>query len=260
MALKGRVEDYGLADLFQLLLASRKAGVLLLENDLDEIRVYVRDGWVLDVENELRPTDAALASRLRRAGYLGEAAFGQVLKKRAETGLRMGDIVTELGYAPPDVVRQHATLLAQDALYEPFTWPSGTYAFEEGSVSDRNGWAEPVSLDTLLLNGIGLASDWPQIQKRIPSPLWVVARRWELPPERDPFEVPTFSDVTGMAPHAEDEELGPGEREIHDMCDPGMEVQALLELGPMARFETLRALSILIGKGYLRLSPPIPRD
>jgi hypothetical protein len=253
MALKGDVQDFGLADLLQLISKTTKSGLLVLESPSEEITVRLREGWVVDVETD-RPSDAKLGTRLQRAGMLTHAELGLALKKRVESGAPLAEILVDLGYATEETIRQFVTLLATDLLFEVFIWKSGTYAFEEGPPEDGSAWLEPINVEYLLMQGIVLIDEWPSIQQRIPSPGWIVLDRSDLPPfvETDDLIFPT-DEVTE---HDKPPQLGDNERLIHELAVPGAEVQTIIDRAPFNRFETCRCLSILLGQDLLALTRP----
>jgi hypothetical protein len=248
--LRGNLQDFGLADILQLIVKGQKSGVFVVRSPSDEVHVTFNEGWVFDVTADSRPNDSKLGSRLVRAGLLSHAALGQTLKRRAETGVPLARLIVEGGHASEEVVMAHATLIASDTLFEIFTWRAGTYEFHDG-VMPRPATIEPLAGEQLLMQGIVLTDEWPNIEARVPSPLCFVERRWALPPEQTLDDAPLFASAAPGEP-----EIGPEEREIHGLCVPGTEVQAVIDRASVHRYEVLRCLSVLVGAHYVRLAEP----
>ena len=251
MALRGSLQDLGLADILQLIFKTKKIGRLRLSNDFDEVWADIHAGWIIDADTDGRPSDAKLGSRLVRAGVLTNAELGVALKRRAETGAPIADILTKARYTTPEVITRYATLQATDTVYEAFTWSEGQYHFEERPLGEPPPWIEPINGEQVLLHGIMIANEWPTIAERVPSGDWLVAYRRALPPETEMTADALFSDDI----HDPDE-LGPNERTVHDLAQPRVHVQMIIDRSPFHRLETCRCLSKLVGGGYLRLQSP----
>ncbi len=252
MALRGSLQDMGLADILQLIFKTKKIGRLRLSNDFDEVWADIHAAWIINADTDGRPSDAKLGSRLVRAGVLTNAELGVALKKRAETGAPIAEILISSGFATSETITQYATLQATDTVYEVFTWSAGQYHFEERPVVEPPPWIEPINGEQLLMHGIVLAAEWPVISKRVPSGDWVVGYRRTLPPEEELTADALFSGDMEPA----DDDIGPNERVVHELAQPRVNVQAIIDRSPFHRLETCLCLSKLVGAGFLRLNSP----
>lgn len=253
--MRGSVEDFGLADILQLIAKARKSGVVTVANDEDEVSVTIKDGFIFDAQKTDRPSDAQLASRLVRAGLLTRSQLGQALKRRADTEEPMASILIELGFAMRETIELHASLQVHDILIGLFTWTSGTYDFSERPIEPKPGWFDPIDAEHLLMRGIRIADEWPLVCARIPSFSFQVEQRAALPPEPEVDEEALFQDFSAGDTNLN--EIGPNERMIHELCLPGTDVQTIVDRASIDRYETCRCLSALIGEGLLRLQDPM---
>lgn len=257
MALQGQIQDFGLADVLQISWHSGKSGWLHLENDVDEIIATIQDGWVMNVDAE-PPRDSLLGRRLARNNQLSHAQLGAALRQRNQTQQSLAKILHEFGMVPLEIIRQHATVIALDAIFEVFTWPRGTYKFVEGPVNPEGSWMEPIHIERLLTNGIWLVDEWPLLRDRVPSLEFKVVQRAELPAE---VQEPSFDDAMFLG-EAASPAVDENERVVHSLCG-GQAVDALLDLSPFDRFETLKCVVKLQEQGFLgydnpSLPPPLP--
>lgn len=250
--MKGRIEDFGLADVLQLVLTSGKSGTLRLDNGEDEVEVALEGGWIVSADTPFRPNGAQLAPRMVRAGLLNRSQMGSALKHRAETGEPMAEILVKLGYADADTIRHYLNLQMTDTLLDAFTWSSGTYEFEEGTVEPLSDLIQPISVEQLLMQGFRIADEWPLVCARIPNFGFRIEGRYALPPEK----MPQLDDLFGEVEMDTGDEIGPNERVIHSLCLPGTNIQTIIDRAPLDRYETCRCLSTLIGEGLLTLEPP----
>ena len=132
--MKGRIQDFGLADVLQLILSSGKTGVLHLDNGDDEVEVGIAEGWIVSADTPFRPSGSQIASRLVRAGLMNQSQMGNALKRRAETGEEMPKILLKMGYAEADTLRLYLNLQLAETLLDLFTWKTGTYEFTPGKI------------------------------------------------------------------------------------------------------------------------------
>ena len=251
MALRGHIQDFGLADLLQLVVQAGKSGVATLSDGVDEVRVAIRDGAVVGVECD-RPIGSELASRLSAVGMMSGKELGTILKRLAESGRHVCEILVNDGFAPLEGVKQYATLQAIDILFEVFTWPSGDYAFEEKAVPLAPPWLDPIGTEYLLMHCVALLDEWPNVNTRIKSHSLRVRRTGKQPPRGelvDDLNLDNSEDVT--VPSGA---LDMRHRAVLELCQPGVTVRSVLDRAPFTRFETLCALCALVDDEYIRLT------
>ncbi len=252
--MKGRIQDFGLADVLQLILSSGKTGTLRLDNGEDEVEIGVENGWVVSADTPFRPSGSQIASRLVRAGLMTHSQMGNALKRRAETGEDMPTILMNLGYADSDTVGRYLNMQMVETLLELFTWKKGTYEFTPGAIDPPHPLLEPAGIEHLLMHGFRIADEWPLVCARIPNFAYRIDERHSLPAERA-YE---SDDLFGLETKpALSEDIGPNERAIHALCLPGIDVQTIIDRAPLDRFETCRCLSTLIGAGFVAIEPPL---
>jgi len=253
VALKGKIEDFGLTDVLQLIVRRAKSGMITLSNAADEVNAAIENGSIVAVENTGRPTESSeLASRLARAGVITSAQLGTVLKRRAETGEQMAVVLIAERCATPVTLRPFTTAQALDTLFEVFEWTQGTYGFEEQSLDAVPRTIDPISMEFLLINGIRANEEWPKIKSLIPSKSLTITRVRPLPEPEQTAHANLIEDLQlESAPNAEVE---PDERMVYELCLPGIAVRTVIDRAPLSRFQSMSAIASLIQRGYVRLS------
>lgn len=251
MPLRGTVNDFGLADVLQLVARGGRSGRLRMEQGADVVEVDLAAGTVVDARTE-RASDGALGSRLVQAGLLSDEILGRALAERAQSGRSIAAILTSSGTLSEDDVRHHATLLRWDLLMTPFVWTEGHYHFEDIEITLAESWAEPIPVDMVLMKGLRLIEEWPAARATIPSRSWTIARRLPLPPPAEPEDI--FGALGNDAPL--EAEIGEEARVIHDLAAPGVRVSRIVGRSPFDRFETTLTLASLAKQGYVVVTPP----
>jgi hypothetical protein len=261
MALKGTIKDFGIADIFQLIGQQVKTGVLVLNNDVDEVRVYFRDGTVIRAENASRPEQMLLGTFMVRAEVISQAQLDTALKEQRRTLKRIGPILVELNFADERTITEFATLQMTETIHALFEWKQGTYQFETTDVETSPEGVQPIRSETIVMNGIRMADEWPSIRERIPAYAWTVERMRPLPPRRDKtqprsdeFDLSDFDEFS--AGQSDFDQIGPYERRVFDLIASGRTVQSLIDMSRLGEFETCRSISVLMGEGYVRVIKP----
>lgn len=250
MALKGRIEDFGLTDVLQLIVRRAKSGVITLSNDADEVTAAIENGAIVSVDTE-RPMESELASRLARAGMINAAQLGAVLRRRAETGEQMANILIAERCATPAIVRPFVTAHALDTLFEVFSWPKGQYAFEEQSLDATPRAMDPIPMEFLLINGMRALEETEGLNRIIPSKSLSISRTKPLPVDEG-TRADLIEDLHFEA--ANSGQIEPNERLVYELCLPGIAVRTVMDRAPLSRFHSMAALASLIQRGYVRLS------
>lgn len=254
VALKGTIRDFGVADIFQLIGQQAKTGVLVLSNDVDEVRVYFREGAVTRAENVTRPEDMLFGSLMVRAAIVTPEQLDRALEAQQRTLKRLGAVLIELGYATPADVREFATLQTTETIYKLFDWNTGTYEFESTQVDLSPEGVPPIGAETIVMNGVRMMDEWPAIRERLPSYQWVIVRLQELLPAASQTSDIDFSSFAEGAGDPSD--IGPNERSVFALSDSRKTIQQVIDESRLGEFEACRAITTLVSSGFVRLVQP----
>jgi hypothetical protein len=267
MPLTGTIRDFGIADIFQLIGQQAKTGVLILKNDLDEVRVYFKDGAVVNAESATRPGQMLLGSLLQRAEVISQEQLDKALVEQRRTLKMLGLVLLEMGYIPKEALAEFATLQMTETIYGLFQWKTGTYEFETEAVEPGPEGVESIRAENIVMNGIRMVDEWPSIREKLPSYSWMVERVKSLPPPK-PKRAASSTDLelalSGLGEEQRSQsidldDIGAFERQIYNLISPGRDVQKIIDLARIGEFEACRALGNLMSAGYVRVVKPIAR-
>ncbi|MBK8010680.1 MAG: DUF4388 domain-containing protein [Deltaproteobacteria bacterium] len=256
MALKGTIRDFGVADIFQLIGHQGKTGVLVLDNDVDEVRVYFKDGSVVRAENVSRPAQMLLGNFMVRAGMLTQSQIDLAVREQRRSLKRIGAVLIDLGYASAGEIAEFATLQMTETIYPLFEWSRGTYQFETVPVEPSPEGVQPLRADTIVMNGIRMMDEWAGIREKVPSfSLFVEpARGLSAATGRDgSVRGRGHDDASAEAL----EDIGPAEREVYELARPERTVREVIDLSRLGEFEACRAITVLLSAGFVRLVEPV---
>ena len=253
MPLSGTIQDFGVADIFQLISQQVKTGRLTLSNGAESVVVLFRDGAVIHAENVTTPNERLFGNLLVRAEIIDRKQLEGGLEEQERTLKRIGAVLVELGYVDRETVVEFARLQMMETIYGLFSWNRGTYEFESRDIDASPDGVDPVRAEHIVMNGIRMTDEWPVLREQIPSYAWTVERMRPLPPS--PAR-PARNDVLDFTLGGDSDPLGESERVVDNLIAPGRPVQKIIDLSRLGEFETCRALAELMGNGFIRIVKP----
>jgi len=251
MALNGTLRDFGIADILQLIAQQQKTGTLHLESKDQEVHIGFQDGVIVQAESTTRRRKDLFGTMLVRAEIISEEQLEEALETQKRTLQRLGDVLVSTGVITKERYRQMAQLQFNETLYRLFSWKSGTYAFEQGTVHYDPADVTPVRAESVLMEGFRMVDEWPVIRKRIPRYDLVFEKVKELPALREDGDAPEErrrGDFTTF---------GEPERRIYALVTPVRDVRKLIDLSCLGEFETCKALCNLVNLVYLKALPAL---
>jgi hypothetical protein len=243
MALHGTLRDFSIVEILQLIGQQGKTGVLRLASRREEVHVLFADGCVVSADTG-RPTRERLGGLLVRAGLLSRDDLARALSAQRRTLRRLGDLLVELELASKADVKEVARLQTTETLYRLFDWKDGTYHFEPDSVEWDPELVSPLRAESILMEGMRRLDEWPIVRKRIGSAQ--VAFERLVPPEELPAPSPADAEEGG---------LGPRERRVYALVEPGRTVAAIADLARLGEFDASKALVTLLDRGLVAACP-----
>lgn len=260
MALKGTIADFGIADIFQLIGQQTKTGVLVLREDVDEVRVIFLNGTVVRAESSVRPKRMLLGTMLLNADLITRDQLELALREQAKTQNRIGSILVEKSWVRAETVAEFVRLQMTETVYHLFLWKSGTYEFQQTELENAQEGIEPIRADSILMEGFRMMDEWPQIKKALPSYNVVFEKLRPLPePSKreesgDDLHLDVFGE-DGLG-GSRDGDIGPIERRVYDLIEPGRNLQKLIDVSRAGEFETCKAVVNLIQAGVIEARAP----
>ncbi len=255
MALSGTLKDFGIADIFQLIGQQQKTGVLHLTERDEEVHVAFKDGNIVRAECATRKKKELLGDMLVRAGLVSEGNLAAALEEQKRTLKRLGDILVQRGAVERSSLREMAQLQTCETIYRLFGWKNGTYAFETAEVEFDPETVTPIRSESVLMEGFRRVDEWPLIRKRINSPTMTFERAKDLPPPPvggEDLDRSIDEAFDGPKSHKDDDPVGPNERRLWGLVEPGRDLSWLIDRSRLGEFEASKALLNLVNGGYLR--------
>lgn len=240
MALQGKIRDLGLADVFQLLVQGQKTGVLSVVYRDEKVQVYFKDGTLARAETSARKKNELMGAMLVRAELVTDAQLQRALEDQRRSLQKVGETLVRAGALSAALFRQMLVLQTTELVFRLFSWKRGKYEFREssrpGEIELDAEYGPSLRTELVLMEGLAQLEEWPRIRRRIPRYGMTFERGGALPAEGG----------EGM--------VGPAERMVYPLVEPGRDVRRLIELSRLGEFECCKALSNLLELKLLRSS------
>jgi len=126
----GSLSDFGVSDLFRLLLFQKKTGVLKLAEGGERVDIYVFDGELTDVKWLTRPEGKKLATLLVKKRLITRDQAEEALSRKKNTGQKVGFILMNMGAVKGEDLAGFITLHMVEGLRTALQFKSGDFSFE----------------------------------------------------------------------------------------------------------------------------------
>jgi hypothetical protein len=278
VALQGTIEDFALPDIFQLIGLQRKTGILVLTQGPDTVTIKFLEGRVVEADTASQSLEDRLGSVLVRTSRITQSQLDEALKIQRNTLQRLGHILVKRDYISTGELVDALMVQSSQVLYRLFRWREGSYHFDAVEELDYDhNHSTPISSETILMEGARMVDEWPIIERRIPSDK-IVLRKTEAAeqldinaeeqelgspdpaqPEDFELEFQVDLDLQPQGPHSEVEQeqgedtkpnsaikLSAEDRQVLQLVNGERTVREIVDLLPLAEFETFRSLSEML--------------
>jgi hypothetical protein len=227
MALEGFLQEFGLADILQLIYFQKKTGVLLIEGKDNKIKLTIVNGNITGLESENRAEEERLGRILVKKGLLTSENLKSALDLQKEENARLANILYKKGIVPKETLIETIQHQITDTLSLIFTWHEGRYEFipQEKAPSEL-----PVTIDTqhLLMDSLKTVDEWSVVEGRLN--LNTVFRQDRVP---------------------EKDEIDDIETVVLNLVDGESDASMIINISSLGDLETSKALISLSEKGII---------
>lgn len=257
MALEGTLEDFSLADIFQLIGIQRKTGVLTLKNTKETVTVTFFNGMVVGADTSPKKLEDRIGKVLVKTGLISQQQLTEALEYQKKTLQKIGFILVNQNFLSRAQLKEALQIQVMQMVYRLFRWSSGEYYFDQKARVDPDSDESipPVSAESILMEGIHMIDEWPIIQKKIPS-FEVVFKpmlqpgEWDISePEEEDFDSLFTGGKAATAVKVESSDrvkLSREEDAVFRLVNGKNTVADIIESSKLGEFHTCKALYDLI--------------
>jgi len=167
MSLEGKLKDFGIADILQLLAQQQKTGILLVERQADSAEIYFLKGLVIETRSSQHSD--RLGEMLIRGGYVTRQQVEAALDRQGDTFDYLGGMLVRDGLIQNEVLQQALLTQMFETFFDILQWRDGQYRFITDKFKKEGVLENIPGIQSLLLDVLRMIDEWPGIAKHIPS-------------------------------------------------------------------------------------------
>jgi hypothetical protein len=245
VGLSGQLEDFGIADVFQLIGQQRKTGILELKANAERAQIIFDQGLVVTAAPiASRSSDMdPVADMMMRCGLLTRERAddaSSACRSSAQTVVRFA---VERHWVVDGDAQRIENLLTRDTIFDVLRWKKGSFDFRAQNVDHDKDPASMLGAEQILMDGLRMVDEWASIEGLVPSDDTVFHRvgRFETYEENAGSSTPT------QVGHAE---------QVFSLLDGRLPVRRVVDISQLGRFDAMRALADLHRAGVTRRLAP----
>lgn len=234
MALAGSIQEFGLADIFQIVSLQQKTGELTVKSSQGTVTVLLDKGLIVGADATFRPIEERLEQSLLQSGQLSKFQLKRATENRKKTHQPLWTALAEVGDIDPGTIQRALSQQIHETVYHLLRWTEGEYKFEPRKVEFDQNLISPVNTEFLIMEGFRITDEWSQFEKEIPS-LHVLIRRTQ----------------GSVSP----EDLNDVEKKVYHLLESEKTIQDVADISQLGEFDTCQAVYDLMKKGWIEKVP-----
>lgn len=239
VALRGNLEDFGIADVFQLIGQQRKTGSLELHGDGGAVELRFDRGAVVSASPMRDEPDAALGEMLVRCGLLLPDRLAALQRESGAAAQRVPALAIERGWIDSEQLQEIEDLLTRETFFSVLRWRSGAFDFRAQAVEHSRPMDSLLGAEQILMDGLRMLDEWQGLAHSIPS-------------EQAIFEpvgdFAAWRSGAGMRSAS----LAAAER-VFALLDGRLDVRRVIDRSRLGTFDAVRALAELERAGLVAI-------
>jgi len=239
VALRGNLQDFGIADVFQLVGQQRKTGVLeFTRADGRQVQLRFDRGAVVSAAPAESRAHESLGEMFVRCGFLTRDQITALHAECEPSGQSLPRLAVARGWIGEQELWQIEDLLTRETIFEVLRWSDGSFDFRNQQVFHSRAFETLLGAEQILMDGLRMVDEWQAFADLVPSEDTVYQRvgRFESYREQASGE---------LARHLEQAER------IFYLIDGRLKVWRVVDLSLLGSFDAMRALAALHRAGVI---------
>jgi hypothetical protein len=228
MSLEGMLEEFGLADILQLIYYQKKTGMLNVVSGSDEVLISLIDGNITGLESKNRLEETKLGRVLIKKGLISAENLEAAMEIQKKENVKLGIIFLRRGLVSRDILIESIQNQITEAIARLFAWTEGRYRFLPGDVLANSELHVSIDVQHLLMDGLRTVDEWALIDGKL-----------------------DLNTVFKIKEEPEPDQLNETETEILSMIDGESDVSTIITVSQCGDFETSKTLISLEEKGII---------
>lgn len=167
--MRGKISDFSIPEIFQLVANQGKSGSLTICGGDRETVFIFAEGGIIEVQPDRRAQSDLLGTMLVDAGFLTEEELRRILAKQEKAGKKLGELLVEKGKVSMETLVRYLHLQVKESLFETLTLKEGDYRFEGFAVRLPPWMKSPIRADVLMMEGMQFLDEAPRYRAKFPA-------------------------------------------------------------------------------------------
>ncbi|HOT90375.1 MAG TPA: DUF4388 domain-containing protein [Anaerolineae bacterium] len=168
MALKGRLEDFGITQLLNLINLARKTGTLYLEGAQKNAYLCFREGKLIYAAVE--GMDDSLPAILQRASVFTPEQVRMIQTNMpGKSDREIAQVLITSGRLQQQIVVKSVRDYVLDLVYQIFSWTDGQFRFEPSKLPVQGKITTSIALENVIMEGSRRVKEWERLQDELPD-------------------------------------------------------------------------------------------
>lgn len=248
MAFKGTLRDFKVPDILQLISYQRKSGLLTFTNDNAFITLVFEKGFIVGVDSFPKKIELRSGSVLVKQDLISEEMLERALSIQKRTNQKIGEILLSMGLIGESTIAEALHTQATEIILSLFKWKKGEYNFKVMDVIEPSmKIIEPLPTDNIIMEGVQMLDEWPQIAALIPEENIVFE-----PSEIDSFKIEIINEHDDPKTDSEKVYLTEGELGVLKYINGENSVLNLVEMGIFNKYKVYKSIYNLLKKNIIQ--------
>ncbi len=238
VSLRGNLEDFGIAEVFQLVGQQRKTGILEFSRKGQRVRIAFDRGAVVSAAPIGPHPHWALGDMLVRTGRLTRERVEELHRECKASAHTPQRLAVSKGWLSDEDVEEIEVLLTRDTIFAILRWSGGSFDFQAQEVKHDRDPEKLLGAEQILMDALRTADEWQTFADQVPSDD-IVFR-----------SVGSFQDYRGKCPTELSHRLDAAER-VFRLTDGRLTARRVIDLSLLGTFDGTRILADLRRAGVI---------
>jgi hypothetical protein len=230
MSLKGNFETFNLNSIFQLLGNDQKTGVLKVNNEDKEIRIYLKDGEIIYATGSQNKD--RLGHFLKSQGIISQEQLQESLKKGKAEKKALGKILLEKGILTPKNLQEIIHQQIEHIIFNLFLWDNGEFEYTDAALNMKGMVVTKINVVSLLLEASRRIDEISILKKHIPNDMLIYR-------------------ITGNVSDKDEITLSSAELKILGLVDGRRSIRQMMRGGGLDAYAAYKILYSLLSSGLI---------
>jgi len=232
MALEGKISEFGIADIIQLISQQQKSGVLVVERKGELTEVEFSNGQITGTRPQAHLPKHPLGQMLVRAQMLSEEHLDSALLQQQKNYEYLGQILIKQGLMDQDRLERALLTQIEETFFDILQLHDGTYTFLQKDIGIDPTLGYAPTVESTLLDVLRMIDEWPDLNTTAKTPGTVLMK------------------VADTVPEALDADY----EMVYELVDGANTVQEIIDRSLLGRFGACKKLSELMAGGYITIA------